>query len=280
MHAVLLGYGDIAKRLSHLMLFNGYQLSVASRRDPIVNSISQPISGHSVDLADKQQTCNFFARLSNPIHQVVITLTPDQRDAKGYEISYLTTAHNIINACQQYCPNARVIFVSSTSVYGEDRGLWVNELTTPEPSHYRGEILLRAEQAYHHHLQQAVIVRFSGIYGRGKSRMIETVRAEHPTTNDNIQWTNRIHADDCANVLYHLLTLNSADPIYIATDNEPVEKHKVQRWIAEQIGKEHHCQPNQPSTTVSGKRISNQRLIDSGYKFLYPTFREGMSSML
>jgi len=101
-------------------------------------------------------------------------------------------------------------------------------------------------------------------------------------------WSNRIHRDDCAGALRHLMLLDGAAGLYLGVDHEPADLCEVQRWLASELGA-----PAPPTTTgddsdaeISGrrrssnKRCSSQRLVDSGYRFRYPTFREGYGAML
>src|SRR5690606_26465334 len=95
-------------------------------------------------------------------------------------------------------------------------------------------------------------------------------------------YTNRIHSEDCAGVLAHLIerkvTGEALEGLYLASDCEPVRLFELKQWLAEQLG----MPITAPARVVSsgGRRCSNRRLLDSGYRFIYPSFREGYTQQL
>ena len=119
-------------------------------------------------------------------------------------------------------------------------------------------------------------MRFAGIYGPGRTRLVERVRAGDPCS---AAYTNRIHRDDCAGVLRHLLRLERPLPLYLAADREPATQCAVMTWMAERLGL--------PAPSIAdagdgslGKRCRNARLVSSGYEFEYPSFREGYDAVI
>lgn len=224
----------------------------------------------------------------------VVTLTPNQMSDEGYRESYVAAAQSIesaIKKCSQ--PPGLIVWVSSTGVYGQNNGEWVNEMAAVHPVSFRGKRLLEAEDVINSLPITSIIVRFSGIYGPGRNRLINQVRKGESVPELPVSWTNRIHAEDCAGVIVHLLECfrcdEHLDPYYIATDNEPAPAFEVRKWMANEMG----IQFNEivqaelgakilsgVSADVSGRRCSNQRLRDSGYKFLYPTYRDGYRALL
>ena len=94
-------------------------------------------------------------------------------------------------------------------------------------------------------------------------------------------WTNRIHSEDCAGVINYLIEENLSqkplDSLYIATDCEPVTQHNLREWLAAQLGVSLTEQPSRPGLL---RRLSNKRLIQAGYQFKFPTYREGYRSLI
>ncbi|MXY15834.1 MAG: hypothetical protein F4Y57_02205 [Acidobacteria bacterium] len=122
----------------------------------------------------------------------------------------------------------------------------------------------------------AVVVRFAGIYGPGRTRLIERVRAHEP---GGAAYTNRIHRDDCAGVLHHLLRLERPLPLYLAADSEPAKQCAVMGWMAERLGLPAPSGADAGDASL-GKRCRNARLVASGYEFEYPSFREGYGAII
>lgn len=235
------------------------------------------------------------------IYALVVTLTPSGMSDEGYRESYVMAAQSIkaaVEKCSQ--PPSLIIWVSSTGVYGQSEGEWVDELTEASPTSFRGKRLLEAESIIDSLSVASVIVRFSGIYGPGRNRLISQVKRGELAPKLPVAWTNRIHAEDCAGVIAHLLGKFSRgeflEKSYIATDNKPVPAYEMQSWLANEMGlasgeyakgcelsssKHNSSDMNQPIKPRAGsRRCCNQRLLKSGYEFLYPTYREGYRALL
>jgi nucleoside-diphosphate-sugar epimerase len=220
------------------------------------------------------------------VDAVVYASSASGFDAASYRAAYVDGLRNLLQGLAR-CGAApkRLIFVSSTGVYGQSSGEWVDEDSETHPSRPTGQILLEAERLALDSPYPAVVVRFSGIYGPGRTRMIEQLRDGRARLRGGLpQYTNRIHRDDCAHVLGHLLALPRPQPIYIGSDDDPAPRDEVVSWIAEQLGQP--TPPVEPDSTdglrISGqnKRCSNQRLRDSGCSLRYPSYRDGYATLL
>ena len=227
---------------------------------------------------------------------LVVTLTPTEMSDEGYRDSYVVAAQSIKAAIEKSSqPPSLIIWVSSTGVYGQSEGEWVDELTMTSPASFRGKRLLEAESIIDSLPVASVVVRFSGIYGPGRNRLISQVKRGELAPELPVTWTNRIHAEDCAGVIAHLLGKFSCgeflEKSYIATDNKPVPAYEMQHWLANEMGLEpgenskgsvhNSLDMTQPIKPRAGsRRCSNQRLLESGYEFLYPTYREGYRALL
>ena len=204
----------------------------------------------------------------------------------GYQQAYVNTVKNLLRGLALHKRKPRlIIFVSSTSVYGQKHAEWVDECSLTEPSTYSGKRLLEAENLLFNSEYPSCCVRFSGIYGPGRRRLIEQVVAGHGAAKTPVLYSNRIHADDCAGVLAFLIERqehHSLEPIYLATDCEPSPLYDVKQWLAQQLHlPEDHLQPKPLARTVrSSKRCSNARLVESGYQFRYPTYKDGYRAVL
>lgn len=283
---LLLGFGDIAQRLSKAFA------SDASLDYSITGVRRSQIKNDNVDMiqADIRDQPAMNKVLANQFDVIVITMTPNEMSDEGYRQAYVETSTTLLASLskQAYQPRL-IVFVSSTGVYGQKNAEWVDENSVTEPSSYSGKRLLEAEKLFTEYFlvnkTPYCIVRFSGIYGPGRQRLIEQVENGHGAAKDPILYSNRIHADDCASVLKHLVDRqkhSSIDSLYLVSDCEPSPLHVVKQWLAEQLAlPKDHLQPKPLGRTLrSSKRCSNRRLLASGYEFIYPTFREGYRSVL
>lgn len=180
-------------------------------------------------------------------------------------------------------PPDRLVYTSSTGVYGDHDGDWVDESTTPTPASERQEVLLSAERiALDAAPMDGTVVRFGGLYGPDRYRMDRYLNG--PVTEG---YLNSIHRDDAAGVVAHLLTTDRArGDVVLAVDDEPVSKPAFADWLAAECG----VDPPEKRTveeraaaaegTVSrrvraNKRCSNDRLHELGYELRFPTVYEG-----
>jgi nucleoside-diphosphate-sugar epimerase len=174
-----------------------------------------------------------------------------------------------------------IIWVSSTSVYGDNNGDWVDETTAPNPVTFSGEILLQAEQIIQNLPCSSTAVRFSGIYGPGRSRLLSQVQAGKGRPKLPEQWSNRIHADDCGAVLAHLIELFESnkpiEPIYLASDCEPVTQYDIRQWLAQKLDVSLIAEAVKLGSI---RRCSNRLLLDTGFKFNYPSYKEGYAALI
>ena len=279
-NVLLLGFGDISQRLaSRLITQPGYQV-VGVKRNPI-EAGEVPVL--LADCCDKNRMRDILA---DHYDVIVMSFTPGEISDEGYQAAYVETTRTIIDALNYHQAQPRLLlFVSSTSVYGQRDGQWVDESSPTEPNSFSGKRLLEAEQQLAESGYAYSCVRFSGIYGPGRRRLIDQVIAGKGSPSEPILYSNRIHADDCAGILAHLMSLESDTiaPLYLATDCEPVPLHHVKEWIAERLSlpATHLQQVDTPQRLIrSSKRCSNQRILEAGYEFIYPTFTAGYQALL
>jgi len=177
--------------------------------------------------------------------------------------------------------HSRVLFASSTAVYGQTDGSWVDESAPTEPRGFSGRVMLEAEALAQQHGGTAV--RFGGIYGPGRTRLIDRIISGVAiAASDEPQYRSRIHRDDCAGVLAHLAELPRIEPVYVAVDNEPTDQRDVQQWFCAQLGRDvAELQPAAAAKRHGGnKRCRNGLLRNSGYRFEFPTYRHGYKPQL
>jgi nucleoside-diphosphate-sugar epimerase len=224
-----------------------------------------------------------FDQLPRDLRFIVYLLSPDASTDEAYRAAYVTgLEHLLASHAVRSSPLERILFASSTAVYGQTDGSVVDEESATEPGAFSGRRLLEAEAIVRAARVPSVVVRFAGIYGPGRQRLLTSVRDGTATLGTRPHITNRIHRDDCAGFLLHLLQLELPEPLYIGVDDEPSDLSVVLEWLAATLG----VPPPRASDTGSGrerggnKRCSNARLRRSGYRLSYPTFRDGYAELI
>jgi nucleoside-diphosphate-sugar epimerase len=202
---------------------------------------------------------------------------------EAYRRVYVDGLTNLCTVPAIQSARPRLLFVSSTSVYGQDDGSWVTEVSPTEPLRFSGKRTLEAEQIALRSKLRAVILRCGGIYGPGRRRLIDAIRAGSASFDPaKPAFTNRIHRDDVAGALLHLINMPAPEPIYLGVDCLPAPREEVLTWLAEEL---HAPMPKatpalETDREAGSKRCSNARLLATGYRFSFPTFREGYAPEL
>jgi len=246
-------------------------------------AIAPPIHPLQADLTDRD---SLAGALTESFDIVVYCVTPSSMDDAGYRAAYVDGLDNLLGLLEERpAPPTRVFFISSTGVYHQNDDSWVDESSPTHPRRFSGQRLLEAEARLAQSPIPGTSIRFSGIYGPGRERFLERVKAGWMPTSEDSPYTNRIHEADCVGVVSHLVTgaLQGAGlaGCYLASDCEPARLADVVRWVRDHSS----CAP--PAQKPAGaplrggsKRCSNARLLSSGYVFRYPGFREGYGEIL
>lgn len=251
------------------------------RRRP--EALPRGIEGVEGDLTDART----LGRLPRELDGVVYSVSPEDRSDAAYRAAYVTGVETLIGALSSAGSlPGRLLFTSSTAVYGQRGGEWVDETSVTEPESFSGRRLLEGEAVVRDARTTGVAVRFGGIYGPGRARLLGRVReGEARLPAGRPVWTNRIHRDDCAGALGHLLEHPEPRDLYVAVDREPARLADVIRWLAERTGAPPPPRSEEEPDPSSRRRRSNKRcrsdrLVASGYAFRHPTYREGYAAIL
>ena len=133
-------------------------------------------------------------------------------------------------------------------------------------------MLLAAEEAFHERLPHGTVLRLSGLYGGSSTRLLDTVREGR--VDDPHRWTNRIHREDAAAAVGHLLGMATLpETLYIGTDDKPAQLGDVAAFLAARL--DAPAPPPADPARGHGKRLSNARLRSTGWAARYPSYREG-----
>ncbi len=292
MTILMAGCGDLGTETGLRFAAAGHKV-VGWRRSP--EKLPAAIDGVAVDLGSGR-----LPPLPPGTAAVVVALAADSRSEAAYRAAYVDGLGHVLDAVDAARERGetslrRVLFVSSTAVYGDAGGGWVDEATAPEPGSFSGRIMREAEELLLRRLAgtgiEPVILRLGGIYGPGRTRLIDQVRSGRATIPAGSHYTNRIHRDDAAAAIVHLCSMDATPaPVYVGVDNDPAQIGEVLGFLAAELGL-----PQPPPAEASGaagspagqepsrggnKRCSNALLRGTGFGFKYPSFREGYRAVL
>jgi len=271
MHVLIAGCGDVGSSLAVSLLQNGHVV-YGLKRD--ISTLPEGVRPIRADLTNPDT----LTELPEEIDNLVFMPTPASRDQAAYESIFLVGWENLWHNLKQ--PPRRTLLVSSTAVFGQSDGSVVTEETVPEPARFNGKVLLQMEKLAVSCTDKLVVLRVSGIYGPGREGLIRLAESEGLEIQQFPPYfTNRIHRDDVAAALKHLLLLDDPQALYLVTDNQPAPRYTVLKWMAETVG-------SPPPKGLSakqgqrGKRVDNQRLRRSGLRLKFPDYRAGYSVIL
>lgn len=269
---LIIGCGEIGYRVALALHHQGHHV-VGFKRQPPVNE--RPFAMISADIC----RASTLSVLAVDFDVVLFIVSPDRRQEQNYQLVFETGLNNLISHFAKANKSPKWLMVSSTSVYGQNQGEWVDETSATQPGNACGRWLVSAEKHLWALNPQNCVVRFSGIYGPGRDRLLRlTAGSEHVQFEPPL-FTNRIHQNDCVAVLLFLLEKqlagNLQDSCYLASDDEPAPLWDVMLWIAEQYGYPEPLAANSRPQAQQNKRCSNARLKALGYRFLYPGYRDG-----
>lgn len=275
MKILIAGCGDIGSKVGRHMHLCGHRVyglkrntdTIASPIIPICADLSRPLSAET---------------LPDDLDQVIYIVSAAGFNEMAYQNAYINGVKHLVQGLGQTLTRLkRFIFVSSTSVFGQNSGEWVDEESVTEPVAFNGQIMLEAEKQVLE-LPDSMVVRFSGIYGEGRQRMLNQVRAGKIAARQPVIYSNRIHSDDCAGVLQHFSQMHDLKyRLVLASDNRPAALHEIQQWLADQLAvPENQRIYEVPTRRAGSKRISNQRLIEAGYRLMFEDYQAGYGKLL
>jgi nucleoside-diphosphate-sugar epimerase len=279
---LIAGCGDVGTRLGLALAADGDEVR-GLRRNPA--ALPPALHGVRGDLT----TGDGLRAAADGVQILVYAAAADGFTDEAYRSAYVDGLARVLDALAAvHAPLERVLFTSSTAVYGQSDGSWVDEDSPTEPQGFSGRRLLEAERLLLACGRPAAVLRLAGIYGPGRTRLIEEVRGGAATVpaDGAPLWTNRVHADDCAGALRHLLrsTPDEMAGVWVGVDDEPCDRAVVLDWLADRLGV---ARPRRVAagdaavrTRPGNKRCSNARLKRAGYVFRFPTFREGYADVL
>jgi nucleoside-diphosphate-sugar epimerase len=307
---LLAGGGDLALRVAQHLAGGtkpaidpprrSADASVAAPRTPLTASASAPVSaslssapalwalrrqppaddGSPVQwLAADLTQPGTLAGLPAGITRVVYALAPGARSEAAYRAVFIDGLRNLLQALDKRRLQ-RVVFVSSSAVYGEHGGAWVDETTPPAPLGMNGAVLLEAEQWLQAQDLSAITLRLAGLYGPGRLQLVDRLRAgQARVPRATPHWANRMHADDAAAAIAHLLMLPAVQDSYIGADDTPLPLDTLYDHIAGVAGCPLPAEGPAPAG-VGSKRLCNARLRASGFVPAWPDARDGYAALL
>ncbi|WP_460119669.1 SDR family oxidoreductase [Pseudomonas sp. S2_C03] len=275
---LIAGCGDVGSRLASRLLKFGWEVHGLRRN---VARLPEGVIGVAGDLFNKECPATWPI---GAVDYLVYCAAATDHDEAGYRAAYIQGLQHVLEWLNDYgqAPK-RLVFVSSSSVFGQQNGEWVNETSPAVATGYSGQVMLEAEQVALSSGFPASIVRLTGIYGPGREWLLTQVRRGYRVVTEPPLYGNRIHVDDAAGLIAFLLEADhrgvALDDVYIGVDDAPAPLADVVGWLREYLGVTEWADDASVRRTGS-KRCSNARAKALGWTPKYPSFREGYAAIL
>ena len=282
------GYGYIGSVVGGLLAHRDCEVVAVSRTMPGV-LLRQPHP--NVHWFPADLTCrDSLSGLKGRFDFALFAASSSRGGVEDYERIYCSGLENVLNMLMDRVDGS-FIYLSSTGVYGQNDGEWVDETMPAEPASGTGQILMQAEQRVinQHRFNgfPGMILRLSGIYGPSRGYALKRIQQGNAVIESpGDRWINMIHRDDAAGAVLNVFQHGNAGEIYNVTDDTPVQQKEFYEWLASTSGNPMpNVVKNDPlkpgKREVTNKRVRNHKLKQlENFKLAFPSYREGYPNLM
>ncbi|HEY2713528.1 MAG TPA: NAD-dependent epimerase/dehydratase family protein [Chthoniobacterales bacterium] len=268
---LIAGCGYVGKATADLFQAAGWEVEGWTRSpESAAHCSCERYRVRAVDIADRKPVEKAASEFGVVIH---CASTRGGR-AENYRRIYFEGARNLL----EVLPAFRFIFCSSTSVYAQTSGEWVDEESATRPAHETGKILRETEEVVRR--KGGIVARLAGIYGPGRSALLRKfLSGEARLENGGKRYLNQVHRDDIAAALFLLATLPNEMGIVNVCDNEPMTQRECYEWLATTLNRPLSLRAEatgERKRGASNKRVSNRKLCGLRWEPQFPSFGTGM----
>ena len=275
------GFGQVAKNFIKKLINEKYniKLSTTSRSKSsknFFNGINYSNYLFNSDKFDKK----LLVKLKEADHILVSIPPKNQKDL-------------VIKNFSKFLMNSKIkwiTYLSSTSVYGDHKGKWVNENSKTNPTSDKGIARLKTENAWisiqKNNQLPIQIFRLSGIYSNEKNILVRLKSGDLKLVKKKNHYFSRIHVEDAANILFKSLFKFKPGEIYNLSDNRPSSSEEVTLFGAKilNIKKIEKIKVKEIKNITlknffnESKKVSNKKIKNYfNYSLKFPSYKEGLS---
>jgi nucleoside-diphosphate-sugar epimerase len=268
---LIIGCGDLGNTIAKKLISHQHKVYGLRRNIDQLSEGVQPIA------------CDFYDLDNLPtlpdVDYVIFSAAAKSRELEHYRQIYVDAPAAILNALPT--PPAHSFVISSTGVYAQNSGEWIDEQSAAEPNTPHSAQLLEGESQFKKR-SNCTVIRSSGIYGPGRTHLLQRVLAGTIALERPTHYSNRIHSDDLANFVVHLIgkaiDQQPLQELYLASDGNPTPIHEITHWLAEQL--DVSITHQEPIQRGGNKRIDNKAMRESGFVCRYKDYKAGFKPLL
>jgi nucleoside-diphosphate-sugar epimerase len=261
---LILGCGYLGRVVARRWVDAGHRVAALtrSRADELRSLGIEPVIGDVTESA-----------LRLPAAETVLYAVGMDRSAgKSMREVYVGGLTNVLGALPDV---RRFVYVSTTSVYGQADGGWVDESSPTEPAEESGRVVLECERLLRERRPDAIVLRFAGIYGPGRVIRRAAVERGEPLATDPEGWLNLIHVEDGASAVVAAAERGAPGATYNVADDRPATRREFYAEMAALLGAP--APQFTPAAEQANRRVSNRQLRTGlGVELRFPDFRAGL----
>jgi nucleoside-diphosphate-sugar epimerase len=265
---LIAGCGYVGSAAAKLFQNKGWHVTAWSRSGELTDQ-ELAVDSFAVDLRDGDAV----RRRKFDCDVVVHCASSRGANATEYRRIYRDGVQNLIDAF----PGAHLIFTSSTSVYAQRDGSWVDENSPAEPEVETAKVLRETEEIVL--ARGGTVLRLGGIYGPHRSFLLQSVKAGTAAIGAFDRYINQIHRGDAAAAIAFVAERAEVigPRLLNVVDNEPAPRSEILCWLAVRMQMPLAPPAETPNSNrgSSNKRVSNARLRALGWSPMYPSYKEG-----
>ena len=284
-HKLIIGCGYLGERVAQDWLGDGCKAWALTRSEERAARLAEsglvPLIGDVLDVDSLQ-------RLPQ-VETVLYAVGFDRTSKPSKRTVYVEGLRNVLQAVRGKC--RRFVYVSSTSVYGQDNGELVDEFSAVSPSEENGCICRDAEAVLCEHFRQAdrdaspsdaIILRLAGIYGPGRLLAREQqLRSGGLLSGNPDAWLNLIHVEDAVQAVLAAANRGQSGATYLVCDDRPIRRREYYTALSAQLGLPppgfEELAAEAPERRRLNKRCVNRRMREElGVELRYPTIIAGL----
>jgi len=285
MTKLIIGCGYLGRRVATAWIAAGHEVFALTRSESKAEELrSAGILAVVGDLAAAGSL-----RSLPPAETVLHAVGFDRSAGQSIEQVYVEGLANVLNVVDS-ASLEKFFFISSTGVYGQHDGSWVDEQSECAPRRAGGRACLEAEKTLGAHSvgESAIILRLAGLYGPGRIPRRRELSAGGLLSIPTRGFLNLIHVEDVVRVILAAEQKVIPPELFVVADGHPAQRSEYYRELARllsapepRFGPPSKSSPATARAAGSDKRVSSQRIREQlGVDLQYPSFREGLAGIL
>ncbi len=266
MNIAILGAGYLGKEVASLWSKKNHHVTVTTRHPERLEGLSH-VAQKCVILKDSDEEILAPLILDNEL--LLVTIAASNPD--NYESAYLKMAQAIRHIAFENQVIRRIIYTSSTSVYGDHQGLWVDETSELKAKSDQAKILIETERVYESLREigwHVCILRLAEIYGpqRELSKRLKSMKG-HTLPGAGLNHSNMIHQEDVVSAIDYALK-HHLEGIYNLADDDHPTRQKLYEEVAHKFQLPlPKWDPKYDGFHQGNKRVSNHKIKSEGFSF-------------